>query len=401
MIFKDDLKKIIVKQKEQLNRELGIPRDNKIVTRSKFVTIISGIRRCGKSTLARQILHHKKKVYYLNFEDINLTGFELRDFIRLEQAFNELTGEGGAYFFDEIQNVNEWEKYIRQLTDRGEEIIITGSNASLLSSELGTKLTGRQITKELYPFSYSEFLKIKKQNNSSEAFEAYLVQGGFPEYLKSEDKEIIRNLFQDIIYRDILQRKSIRNESAVKLLIQHLLPNIGKPISYNRLKTLIQAGSGNTITEYIHSFEQAYLLFSVNKFDYSVRKQIVNPKKIYCIDNAIIGLNAFTFSENKGRLLENSVFIELKRREEEVYYFQGTYECDFITFKSTKVHQVIQVTWHLNNDNEGRELGGMKEALDKFNINEGLILTFDQEDILEVDRKVIRILPVRKWMQEI
>ncbi|MCF8233134.1 MAG: ATP-binding protein [Bacteroidales bacterium] len=400
MILKEELERCIVKQQKELQKDLGTPREIDLKLLPKFTTIISGIRRCGKSTLVRQFLHDKSPVYYTNFEDIILASFELKDFAKLEAIFKEKYGPNGIFFFDEIQNINGWEKYIRQLVDQGEQVILTGSNASMLSAELGTRLTGRQITKELFPFSYREFLWFRQKKHSLEIFREYLQKGGFPEYLKTNDNDILSNLFQDIFYRDVLQRNDLRNENAIKTLLHYAISNIGKETSYNKLRSHIGVGSGNTISQFVNHFEQAYMLFSIKKFDYSLKKQQANPKKLYCIDNAMIGINAFTFSENKGRLLENTVFLELKRQGHEVYYHKENHECDFVIRQGYHITQALQVCYALDDDNQQWEIEGLRDALQTYDLREGWLLTFNQEDRLTVDNKTIHIRPVWKWLLE-
>lgn len=398
MLLKDELERVVIKQQSDLKKDFGVPRLFEVKLLSKFATIISGVRRGGKSTLVRQFLQTKKPVYYLYFEDITLAEFELGDFIQLEIIFRQKLGPDGIFFFDEIQNINGWEKYIRQLVDAGEQVIITGSNASMLSKELGTRLTGRHISLELFPFSYAEFLRLKRKDHSLRLFEEYLQKGGFPEYLKSNDVDVLRNLFQDIFYRDILHRNLLRNELAIKTMLHFLISNIGKELSYNKLKDLIKVGSGNTVSQFIDHFEQAYLLFSLKKFDFSLKKQLVNPKKIYCIDNAIIGRNAFSFSENKGRMLENTVFIELKRRSKQIYYHKMKLECDFLIQDGLKITEAIQVCYQLDYQNKEREINGLFEALNEYSLKEGLILTYDQEDSFFFNDKTIIIKPVWEWL---
>ncbi len=398
MLLKDELERVVIKQQSDLKKNLGVPRLFEVKLLNKFATIISGVRRGGKSTLAKQFLQGKKPVYYLYFEDITLAEFELRDFIQLENIFREKLGPHGIFFFDEIQNVFGWEKYIRQLVDADEKIIITGSNASMLSKELGTRLTGRHLSHELFPFSYAEFLLFKRKDHSIKLFDEYLKKGGFPEYLRNNDVDILRNLFQDIFYRDVLHRNLLRNELAIKTMLLFLISNIGKEISYNKLKDLIKVGSGNTVSQFIDHFEQAYLLFSLRKFDFSLKKQLVNPKKIYCIDNAIIGRNAFSFSENKGRLLENTVFIEMKRRGKQVYYHKKKSECDFLIQEGLKITTALQVCYHLDYQNKDREINGLIEALNEYKLDEGLILTYNQEDLLIVNNKTVVIKPVWNWL---
>lgn len=400
MILKEDLRRYLLKQQEQLSRDLGVRRDIQLKLIPNFVLIISGIRRCGKSTLARQFLNDKSPVYYANFEDINLSNFELKDFTKLEEILKSEYGENGYFFFDEIQNINGWEKFIRQLVDQKEKVVVTGSNASMLSSELGTKLTGRHITKELFPFSYREFLTLRKDNHSLDLFKEYLVEGGFPEYLKTGEKDILQFLFQDIISRDIIQRNEVKNETAIKSLIQYIISNIGKEASFNKLRSYIGVSSTNSVSQYINHLEQAYLIFSIKKFDYSVKKQLMNPKKMYCIDNAIVGTNAFSFSENKGRLLENLVFLELKRRGLEIFYHKNNFECDFILKNGTRITEAIQVCYELNTDNQEREFDGLLSAIQDFNPDKGLVLTFNQEEVITYKNNKIQILPVWKWLLE-
>jgi uncharacterized protein len=400
MLTNNDLRRVVHKQQEVLSRDQGIPRDSDARLLPGFATIISGIRRCGKSTLAMQLLKDASPVYYANFEDLNFAGFQRDDFLRLDTVFREELGSNGIFFFDEIQNIPEWERYVRQLLDQGEKVIITGSNASMLSRELGTHLTGRHLTYELYPFSYREFLRLQQTGHHIDQFENYIKMGGFPEYLKHCEKQILVNLFHDIFYRDIMLRNELRNESAVKLMLQYIISNIGKETSFNKLKDLIGVGSGNTVQQFVEHFEAAYLFFSLKKFDYSIKKQIVNPKKMYCIDNAIIGTNAFQFSENKGRFLENLVFIELKRRGKEIYYHHKYSECDFILKEGASVTQALQVCFDLNSENMQRETAGLLDAMNEYNLKEGHILTFDLEDRLRIDSSDITIQPVWKWLLE-
>jgi len=218
MIARDILKEVIISQRELLDRlDKGILREEigNIKITESFALIISGVRRCGKSTLLNQILRDKKG-YYLNLEDPRLEGFELSDFNKVESIMKELYGEDGVFFFDEIQNIDKWEKFIRYLIDKKDKIVITGSNASLLSRELGTKLTGRHLQIELFPFSFREFLDLKKKKPSINSFEDYIYEGGFPEYIKKENPLILNELLSDIVMKDIAIRFGIKNTSVLK-----------------------------------------------------------------------------------------------------------------------------------------------------------------------------------------
>ncbi|MCF8223575.1 MAG: ATP-binding protein [Bacteroidales bacterium] len=229
-------------------------------------------------------------------------------------------------------------------------------------------------------------------------FKRYLSGGGFPEYLKLKDKELLRNLLQDIFYRDIMQRNELRSETSIKALLNYAISNTGRPISYHKLKDLVNVGSVNSISQFINHFETAYVLFELRKYDYSLRKQIINPKKLYCIDSGIISQNAFSFSENRGRMLENLVFLQLKRQGKEVFYHKENKECDFITKEGNSIRQAFQVCYELNSDNEEREIEGLLEAMLSHKLREGFLITHNDEDKLRINKKQIRIIPAWKWL---
>lgn len=399
MITKETLKEVIISQKEYLEKlDLGTSREIEIKIIDSFAILITGIRRCGKSTLLHQVLKGEKKGYYVNLEDPRLEGFELNDFNRMELIMKELYGEGGVYFFDEIQNIEKWEKFIRYLIDKKEKIVITGSNASLLSRELGTKLTGRHLQVELFPFSFKEFLKIKKKNASIKAFEDYLNKGGFPEYLKKEEVNILHELLSDVVMKDIAVRFGIKNTTILNKIAIYLISNVGKEFSYNSIKKIFDIKSVQSVIDYISYFENAYLIFTIPRFSYSYKKQQVNPKKVYSIDNGFSYANSASFSKDKGKMLENMVFLGLRRKFKEIFYFQEKNECDFLIKEKEKITDLIQVCYDFNEDNKNREIDGLVEAMKKFNFNKGTILTYNQEDELSIDGKKILIKPVWKWL---
>jgi hypothetical protein len=286
------------------------------------------------------------------------------------------------------------------MLDKGKRFLITGSNASLLSKELGTRPTGRHLRYELFPFSYKEMLTLSNLDPSKESFEDYLKKGGFPEFLKNQKEEILRELFYDIVIRDIVVRHKIRNLKTIKELGIYLLTNVGKEFSYNNLKKTFNLGSINTVISFISFFEDSYLLFTVPKFSYSFKQQLVNPKKIYSIDNGLSNANSVSFSSDKGRMLENVVFNNLRKKFKNIYYFQETYECDFVIKEKEKIILAIQVCYELNNDNKERELNGLLEALIALNIEQGLILTFNIEDQFVIKNKKIFVKPTWKWLLE-
>ncbi len=403
MILKETLRSVVKAQKEELAAmDEGITRKllKEVNVKLPFAIVISGIRRCGKSTLLRQVTKQIKNFYYFKFEDSRITGFELSDFQKLNEVFEEEHGQSDFYFFDEVQNVEKWEIFVRAMLDRKKHFLITGSNASLLSKELGTRLTGRHLTHQLLPFSYAEFLNFSSKKAGAQSFDEYLKNGGFPEYIKYEKSSILQELFNDIIYRDIVVRHKLRSAQTIKEIALFLISNVGKEFSYNNLAKTFNLGSTNSAIAFVSYLEDSYLLFTVSKFDYSLKKQAVNPKKVYSIDNGLSNFNSVSFSSDLGRMLENQVFLDLKREEKQVYYFKGKNECDFLVKEKNKITQAIQVCYELTDDNKGREVAGLAEALEKFGLTEGLILTHNQEDVLKIENKTIAIKPVWKWNME-
>jgi len=403
MILKEALRSIVQSQREELSSlDLGIEREklNQIDINIPFAVVLSGIRRCGKSTLLKQLMRKTKKFYFFNFEDPRAANFELDDFQKLNSIFAEEYGECEYYFFDEIQNVLKWELFVRSMLDKKKKVIITGSNASLLSKELGTRLTGRHLRYELFPFSFIEMLKLKNKNPNAESFGEYLSKGGFPEYLKYSKPEILQELLDNIIFRDIVVRHKLREVKTIKDMAVYLLTNVGKEFTYNSLKKTFNLGSTTTVTSFVSYFEDSYLLFAIPKFDYSLKKQLVNPKKIYSVDNGLSRVNSASFSSDKGRMLENSVFVRLRRRYASLFYFKGKNECDFLVKEKEKIKAAMQVCYDLNNDNKDREINGLTEAMDKFSLKQGLILTYSQEDEFKINGKKIIVKPTWKWMLE-
>lgn len=411
--MKEILKQVIFDQ-QTFNTEGVIKREipNKFIE-DKEILVISGIRRCGKSTLLQQIRNtFSQNNFYLNFDDERLVNFKLSDFQILYELFIELFGEQKTFFFDEIQNIVGWERFVRRLFDSGFKIFVTGSNASMLSKELGTHLTGRYCQYELYPFSLIEYLQLKNikllpnmfYTTTGKAlitreFNNYAVEGGFPQYLISKNSEFLKSLYESILYRDVMVRNKITNEREMLELVYFLASNVSVLSSNNSLTKVIGVNNATTVKNYINYLNNSYILFQVNKFDYSLKKQIQNPKKTYFIDNALIKSLGFSVSDNTGRLLENLVFVELKRRNKNVFYHSSKFECDFIIRTNTVITQAIQVCHVLETNNtKQREINGLLDALNAYNLNEGLILTSYFEEELIVNTKTIKIIPVWKWL---
>jgi len=402
MIRKEDLRQIVLQQKEILEaRERTIQRSPPEMPdlKTRQTLIITGVRRCGKSTLMRQMIRRLGRCYFRSFEDIRLTGFEPGDFEKIDQVFPEVYGRCKYYCFDEIQNVKGWELYVRTLLDGKNRVIITGSNARLLSGELGTHLTGRHIDHELFPFSYFEFLEFTRKKNSMASLKAYMNLGGFPEYLMNRRPDYLQNLLSDILIRDIAVRYGIRNINILKEMALYLLSNVGKEFSYHSLRKMFGMGAVSTVIEYIGMFQECYLMFTVPRFDYSLKKQSYHPKKVYAIDNGLVIANSLSFSKDTGRMLENLVYNVLRQKFRDIYYFREHGECDFIVADRGTVTMAVQVCSMLTADNKRREIDGLFRAMEFFGLKEGYFLTMHEEDNLTREGRTIFLKPVWEWIK--
>ncbi|WP_194972812.1 ATP-binding protein [Aquiflexum lacus] len=398
MVFKEDIEAAYDGQKRVLAKDFGfIKREMLEIFKpsSTHVEVISGIRRSGKSTLMRQIVKkYYEKVAYFNFEDSRVFGFEVGDFSKLDDVMGE---DVEAYFFDEIQNVKGWEVFVRQLHERGEKVFVTGSNASLLSREMGTRLTGRYLSHEVFPFSYKEYLTFLGLDDSQENFNDYVVKGGFPEFLRDQNPEILQMLLKDILYRDIAVRYGIKNTHVLMDIALFLISNIGKEVSFNGIRKTFNVGSPTTVSDYLSWMEDSYLLFFLPRFSWSSKSISKNPKKVYCIDTGFAKSNSLSFIKDKGRLLENLVYLNFRKKNKKLYYFKEKKECDFVVFEGTVCRWLIQVTNELNPDNRDREVEGLVEAMGFFNMDEGYIITMNQSDQLTKENKKIIIQDFKKF----
>ena len=401
MLPKITIQNIALSQYERIiARDSGLPRNFPDYSQLlSHALIITGIRRCGKSTLMQQILKSSdNKAVYLNFEDPRLAGFDLGDFNRVYEIAQEANIE--TYFFDEIQQIDQWENFVRFRLDEGNRVFITGSNATMLSKELGTKLTGRHISKELFPFSYNEYISFKGFEANTDSLANYLNSGGFPEYIKTDNPEILMQNFNDIVIRDISVRHGLKNVTLLKQLAVWLISNTGKRFTGNSLKKSSGVASSSSMMEYLGYFADAYLFFYIPKFSFSYKVQLINPKKVYCIDNGLIQANSTSFTDDHGRMLENLVYLQLRRQVDSIFYFAEKHECDFVTFNKNKPKGIFQVCWQLNQDNIDRELNGIIEALEFFKKEHGQIITYDQQDIFETNGKRIDAIPFHLWATE-
>jgi predicted AAA+ superfamily ATPase len=405
------LETVVFEQKELfLKEDRTIPRNinfNQYID-TELIIVISGVRRTGKSTLLRQFASHYTDFRYLNFDDERLISFEVDDFANLMLLWQK-QGNFNTIFLDEVQNVPQWERFVRRIFNEGYKIFITGSNSKLLSGELGTHLTGRHKIIELFPFSFSELLILKQIDYSHiktttqkaallAAFDEYLFEGGFPYYSKTREKDFLILLYDNILFKDVLFRFAIREKRTFRELANYALTNIGKEFSYKNISQILNIKSISTVKNYLDNMEDAYLIFTLQKFDFSLKKQYTSNKKMYVIDNGLRNNVAFCFSDDKGRLLENIVFLELKRRGGNLFFHKDKKECDFLVQIGTRITQAIQVCFELNEENKEREFEGLLEALNYYNLSQGVIVTQNQKEEHEVAGKQIHVAPAYQFL---
>lgn len=417
---KNELKQIILDQRDTLVEPVSTKRDvESTLDRyigNDLITIITGMRRVGKSTLMQHIRHyHNPADYYIDFDDERLIPFSLPDFQVLLELFVEMYGPQKTFFFDEIQNIDGWERFVRRLHNQGYKVYITGSNATLLSREFGTHLTGRHTNLVLYPFSFREFLRLTAPelliDNSSTAaraqlkrqFNAYVQQGGLPFQIVHNDADYLSVLYENILYRDIITRYKISREQPIKMLAHYLASNIGKEISFNNLKNMIHVSSHTTVSDYCGYLENSYLCYLVNVHNYSLQKQARHAKKCYFNDVAMAAKIGFRHSEDSGRILENIVYLELRRRHKEIYFHKEERECDFLVKEQHKIVAAYQVTLALDSAKvREREYQGLVAALEACNLSQGYILTEETEGEEEINSNgkkfLVKILPVWRWL---
>ena len=416
MVTKDLLRQVIYEQRE-LNEPLGIKR--KIYqeqVNAPEVLVISGVRRCGKSVLMQQIrAGQAEQDYCLCFDDDRLLHFEVSDFQLMCDVFAEDFGMQKTFYLDEVQLIEGWERFVDRLYSHHNKVFITGSNAYLLSKELGTLLTGRHLTQELWPMSLLEFMELRNEKwQKSDLYttagkaklvnlqNAYLKEGGFPQYLQTRNPRYLKELYNDIIYRDIVARHKLQSDRQIREMTYYLASNSTHRFTYLSVAKATGIKSSETVQDYIRYLEEAYLVGVLTKYDYKVGEQLKSPKKIYFVDNALVSQIGFSFSSNMGPRLENAVYVELRRREHEVFYYQDKWECDFIVRKNASIVKAYQVTMSLaDTETRKREINGLVSAMDAFGLNEGTVITQDESEELKLDDgRRVYVIPFYKWVCE-
>lgn len=427
------LKEIIVEQKKifldikgAYHREiLDLPKIQKIIFKTNEIVIVTGVRRCGKSFLLRLIWQkikektkmNDKQSLYINFEDERLVGFETKNFNTLLESYFEIFEPNKKMiylFLDEIQSIPGWEKFLARLREeRRYKIFLSGSNASLLSKEIATQLTGRNIPLTLYPFSFKEYLSTKispfKEQDIytletkvkiRKLFNYYLKNGGFPEVIKTNYRSLVQEYLKNIIYRDIVLRYKIKYQASLREIVDFLLANIGNALSLKEISKMTKIKNLNTVKNYLKYLQDSFLFYFIPLYSHSIKQQIYNPDKIYICDLGIYSELGFKFSENKGKYLENFVFLELQRRYSQIYYGKDKNyrEVDFIIPSKNKVHLLIQVCFDPSErDTKERETKSLLKAMDKYDLRRGYILTDDYEAEEKYPQGKICFIPTWKY----
>jgi uncharacterized protein len=396
---------------------------------SELIKVIIGARRSGKSYIMRQLakwLIEKKKVsknniLIINFEDPRFTGLSTK---LIQQAFDvyleTYKPKGEIYvFLDEVQEIPRWEKWVRMMQELDKaNIIVSGSNSKLLSSELATVLTGRHLDMTVLPLSFREFLKFRKleiKNNLElirndtelkSLLGEFLKFGSFPLVVLGQDKkDALLSYFDDVVNKDLIKRYKIRKTEEIKSLIKLYLSNISSPITFSSSGKFLNM-SALSVERFSAYLETSYLVFFLKRFSYKFKEQENSPRKVYAVDTGLANNVGFQFSANSGRLAENLVFLELKRRSYfnpwmEIYYWKSLTheEVDFLVKEDTKVKELIQVCWDIQDMNtKKRETKALLKAMDEFKLKKGLIITEDYEGEEKVDGKKIEYVTLRRWL---
>ncbi|WFN36799.1 ATP-binding protein [Methanomicrobium antiquum] len=405
---------------------------------AKEILLLTGARRTGKSTLAYQLIDYLIKtgtpiqnILYINLDEPLFMSMRdeplLLGSIVEEYMSRRKNNEIFYLFIDEIQNYNYWAYAIKTFYDTKKDIkcILTGSTSSILKNDAAARLSGRYLTCTIYPLSFQEFLNFKgiinpRMIEKRQLFDEFLKFGGYPriavETNDSLKRQILKNYYETIYLKDIILPNNLRNNSDLVNLLYFLISNSGNLYSFNKIAEILNI-SPDTVKEYTEYAQNCYLLYTLMKYTWSVKKQIANPKKIYALDTGLINAVSFAFSENKGRLLENYVFCFLNRIFDEIYYHKKKYECDFVvkskypvnirenTKLSGNVSQIVlavQVSLSLKNlDTKNREIRGLKEAMEDYNLDEGYIVTENEKDRISLDGKIIHIIPAYSLEHEL
>jgi predicted AAA+ superfamily ATPase len=424
--MKKDILKTIIRDFHVNSIPDLVERDISLPDRSGKIISIVGVRRGGKTSLLLNRTAHlvrdgldRSRIIYINFEDERLD-LKTHDLDLIIQAYRELYPDldlQECYFlFDEIQNIDGWEKFVRRVYDSiTKNIFITGSNSKFLSSEIATSLRGRTLSIEVLPLSFREYLRFHNQpidlaGSQSKAalqnrFLQYLSDGGFPELVHINNTirgSVLQEYFNVMLYRDMVERYHISNAPLLKYFLKRLLSSATKSVSinsiYNELKSSGLKIGKNQLYEYFEICQNIYLAFSLSKYSYKPAVRELGERKIYAVDNGLLNAVTFRFSDNYGKALEQLVFLQLKRQGKDIFFYKDKSECDFIVKEGEKPVSAIQAAWTLDDEKtRKRELRGLVDACKSLGLKEGLIVTADTDEETEKDGVTIEIRSFVKW----
>ncbi|MBI3540596.1 MAG: ATP-binding protein [Deltaproteobacteria bacterium] len=414
MATRGEVKEVIDSWKEWLDASLkeSLPRDLDVQLPKKAALALIGVRRCGKSYEAVNLIRpHAESTFCMNFEDpFFIQNNKVSIFDELLSVFTEFSQKMPQFlFFDEIHNIEGWERWVRKVVDQKKfQIVLTGSSAKMLSSELATSLTGRSFSQTIWPLSFREYLRFKnlfcRQNDEYlGALRSYLHWGGFPEVAQlSEDTQKIERLRQyltDILYKDVMKRHEIRSARALEQMTRFYLTNVSCLHSYNSIRKAFGINA-ETAADYTRFLQEAFLLFEVSRFHPNLKVQSRDPKKIYAVDTGLRNANASSPQEDLGKLAENAVYLHLRRKGCDVSYFKEEGEVDFVVTQFGKPHEALQVSYDDLQEKTTweREVYSLLECLKALKLPEGILLTLKREESLTIEKKRIRMIPLFQWL---
>jgi predicted AAA+ superfamily ATPase len=422
------LKATVFKQKQDRDTLLSRPyvertkeKDAQKWMSSDLIKVILGPRRAGKSVFALMLLKDKNFAYF-NFDDESLPGEEKIDLDELLSELKQVYGDTKYILFDEIQNLPNWELFVNRLHRSGYNLVLTGSNASLLSMELATHLTGRHIPIEILPFDFKEVLKAKQYEVSADKLllpdekakllvylSQYMTNGGYPEVVTKdvEPRGYLDTLFDAVLFKDVIKRHKVRFSKQIDDLGSYLINNVSNPYTARKLAKTLSLKSDVTTAKYLGYLTEAYLLFSLDRHSTKVGARLQSPKKTYVVDNGLVTAKAVQHSPDSGKLMENLVFTELVKRgnqpNRELFYYKtrNDREVDFVLKKGYKIVELIQVCYDLANpDVEQREIKALLEAGDELKVTKLTVLTWSDKREMKKEGGVIRFTPLWEWLLE-
>lgn len=415
------MKTILQNQRKERDELLSRPylerrsnQDMDLLLNSHLIKLITGPRRVGKSTQALLMLRNRNFAY-LNFDSQQLLDAWDADLVM--RMLDDVYPGYEYLLLDEVQNLDAWDLWVSELYRLGKNLVITGSNAKMLSSEMATALTGKYLKVEMLPFSLEEFfdwnkldlskLNPEQQADASALMDDYLRNGGYPEVVASRQltRTYLDTLFDSIVWKDVAKRHSVRNVTDLNDLAMYLVSNFCNPVSANELTEELGFSSVNTTKKFMDYLHEPYLFYYLPRYNNKLKLMKKAPRKVYVVDNGFVAAKAFSLSDNLGRLLENQVFVELLRQgydtDKTMFYYRSRNdkEVDFVLRKGTHIEQLVQVCYDMSSSKmEKREVDSLIECATELNCSNLVVVTNNEERIVEKDGYRIVIVPVAKWI---